>query len=201
MSNLPLLRIIPTVGDALPKRHNRLTKIIGRFLLRRTKWQFQGEFPNQSKLVIIGGPHTSNWDFVLAILVLWAIDLDVAIMGKKELFKPIIGSILRWLGTFPVDRQSPVGAIDQVVEQFEQHDKFMLGLAPEGTRKKVTRWKTGFYRIALKANVPIFPITVNFKKRIIYFNPILIPTGDMASEIALLRTYFDAGHGHHAKLG
>lgn len=201
MSNPPLPRIIPTIGDAPPKRHNPVAKVIGRFLLRCTNWRFEGDFPNESKLVIIGGPHTSNWDFILAIVVLWAIDIDVAIMGKKEAFTPIVGPIIRWVGTFPIDRQSPVGITDQVAERFEQHEKFLLGLAPEGTRKKVTRWKTGFYRIAMKANVPILPITVNFKKRTIYFNPVLIPTGDMDTEIALLRTYFDAGRGRYEELG
>ena len=191
----------PTTGDQPPKRNNRLAQIIGRFCLRITGWKFVGDVPNLPHFIIIGGPHTSNWDFILAIAILWTVDLDVSIMGKKEAFWPPLGWIMRWLGTFPVDRQAPVGVIDQVAAKFDTHEKFVLGIAPEGTRKKVTRWKTGFYRIAMAANVPIFPITVNFRERTIFFNPILVATGDMDNEIALLRTYFDAGRGRHADLG
>lgn len=191
----------PVTGDRPPKRNNRVAQVIGRFLLRITGWKFEGELPNLPKFIIIGGPHTSNWDFIVAIAILWTIDLNVDIMGKKEAFYPPLGWILRWLGTFPVDRQSPVGVIDQVVERFERQEKFVLGIAPEGTRKKVPRWKTGFYRIAQKAEVPIFPITVHFRERRVCFNPILYPTGDMENEIALLRSYFDAGRGRHAHLG
>ncbi|MGB1251060.1 MAG: 1-acyl-sn-glycerol-3-phosphate acyltransferase [Candidatus Promineifilaceae bacterium] len=191
----------PTTGEHPPKRNNRLARFIGRFLLRTLGWRFEGQLPNLPKFVIIGGPHTSNWDFILAIIILWIIDLDVAIMGKKEAFRFPMGPVMRWLGTFPVNRQSPVGVIDQVAAEFDEHEQFVLGLSPEGTRKKVTRWKTGFYRIAMKANVPIFPITANFSQRTIYFNPLLMPSGDMENEIALLRTYFDAGRGHNANLG
>ena len=175
---------------------------IARFLLRLIGFELFIDTENfPKKCVIIVVPHTSNWDFPIGILTRNAAGLMMHYVGKKSLFRPPFGFIFRWLGGYPIDRSKRTNTTQAIIDIYAREEEFRLTIAPEGTRKKVKRWKTGFYRIAMLAQVPIFTISVHYMERCIYFKPVLHPTGDMESEIALLRSYFDAGRGRNAELG
>ena len=129
----------PTLGEANPAKGNRLSRGLGKAVLKILRWDIEGELPNLPKFVLIGAPHTSNWDFVLAIATLMALGLDARWLGKDTLFRPPFGPLMRLLGGFPVDRSARHGLVAQTIDAFAQRDRFVVGVAPEGTRKRVQR--------------------------------------------------------------
>jgi 1-acyl-sn-glycerol-3-phosphate acyltransferase len=142
-------------------------KLFSRFILFTVfRWKIVGEFPkNLKKYVIIAAPHTHWLDFPLGILVKWAEGAPINYIGKASLFKPPFGFIFKWLGGAPVNRSESTNKVQAIVNVFNAKEKFILALSPEGTRKKVDKWKTGFYYIAKGANVPIVMATLNFKDK------------------------------------
>ncbi len=185
------------IPDSLPRRGNFLTRAIGRLMLRLGGWHLTGEFPDTPKFVVAGAPHTSNWDGVWAIAVFLATGLDFHWMAKKELFANPLGGFFRWLGGVPVDRQSPQGIVDQIVDEFRRRDAFLLVITPEGTRKRVERWKTGFYRIAQAADVPIVLGFADYPKRVLGVGPTIKPGGDMERDIAAMQAFYATITGRH----
>jgi hypothetical protein len=135
--------------------------------LRMSGWSLRGSFPYElKKAVIIVGPHTSSWDFVIGLAFRSQLRLYHAkFLGKAELFKGPFGFLFRRLGGYPVERSESHNLVDQVAALFQSHQKFMLALSPEGTRKKVERLKTGFYHIARKAYVPILMVGFDFSTK------------------------------------
>ena len=125
-----------------------------------TKWMHwtmkEDQLPPEPKLILLGVPHSSIWDFIVAWLFYRALDGKPRVMIKKEFFFWPLGSLLRSVGAIPVDRKNPVGITRQVIEAMEKSDQFALCIAPEGTRKPVKRWKTGFHTIAKAAGVPVY---------------------------------------------
>lgn len=125
-----------------------------------------GKFPdNIDKYIIIAAPHTHWLDFPLGIAVKWAEGVPANYIGKASLFKPPFGFIFRWLGGAPVDRSKSTNKVEAIINIFNSRKRFILGLSPEGTRKKVDQWKTGFYYIAKGAKVPIVMATLDFKRK------------------------------------
>ncbi len=186
------------IPDSLPRRGNRLTRAVGRLLLRLGGWRLTGEFPDAPKFVVAAAPHTSNWDGLWAIALFLATGVDFHWMAKKELFAlPLLGRLFRWLGGVPVDRQAPRGLVEQVVDQFREREAFLLVITPEGTRRRVERWKTGFYRIAHAAQVPIVLGFVDYPRRLLGIGPTFVPTGEMDREIAAMRAFFAQMTGRH----
>ncbi|MBX3001074.1 MAG: lysophospholipid acyltransferase family protein [Caldilineaceae bacterium] len=177
-------------GDAIPRRGNWFSRTVGSGLLWLAGWKPAGQLPNLSKFIVVAAPHTSNWDGVLAVLVLWAAGLNIHWMVKREVLDNPFSGILRWLGAIPVDRQSPVGLVDQIVERFTSREKFIVVITPEGTRKRVEKWKTGFYRIAMGANVPIVLAYADYPKRTVGIGPTLIPTGNLDADLARMMDFF-----------
>ena len=114
-----------------------------------------GEFPDVPKAVLIGAPHSSNWDGVWGFAALLAMGLDLRILGKKELFRWPLGPVMRFLGIIPIDRSAPGGFVAQSIETMKQAHALWIGIAPEGTRKRVEKWKTGFWKLAHDAGVPV----------------------------------------------
>ena len=125
------------------------------WMLERLGWSMRGQWPDLNKVVLIAAPHTSAWDVVIGLLVLQASGLQITFMGKQEAFKWPLGVILRRYGGMPVNRKAPGGVIEQVVEKINASEHMWFALAPEGTRKQVKEWKTGFWKIAKQANVPV----------------------------------------------
>ncbi len=162
-------------------------------------WKVTGELPNVDKYVLIAAPHTSNWDLPLGLLARCVKKMDIRFLAKKELFFFPLSSILRSLGGTPVDRSQKMHMVDQIAAIFDQHEKFILGLAPEGTRSPVKRWKFGFYHIAVKANVPIFLVGFDYQKKEVQLHELFYPTGDLKADYDHFRQYYLTVRGYRAK--
>lgn len=178
--------------ESLPRRGNAISRWLGRAVLRLGGWRYQVEFPDIPKFVVAGAPHTSNWDAVWAIAFILATGLEIHFMAKAEAFPAWSGWLLRAVGGDPVDRRSPEGLVGQMVREFRDRDKFILVVAPEGTRKKVDRWKSGFYRIAQAAQAPIVLAYLDYPKRIVGVGPAFETTGDMDADIAAMRAHLES---------
>ncbi len=176
-----------------------MSKAIGSFLLFRVfGWKIVGDPPpNVKKYVIIGGPHTSNFDFVLAILILWVKQIKVMILGKKELFKPMTGWIFRALNVVPVDRKGSGNQVEAIAKTFDNYEEFVIGLSPEGTRKKVEKFRSGFYYIAKLANVPIVMIGADYEKKQITFAKPYYLTDDKTADFKHFYAFFSENKGKY----
>ncbi len=187
--------------DQLPAQMPRLRdgwqRKACRTVLRLCGWSLAGEFPDVPKLVLIAAPHSSWWDGVWGLLIKVAIGADVHFMGKRELFFWPLGSLLRRLGGMAIDRGSAQGVVGQMIDQFRQREKLWLGIAPEGTRKPVQRWKSGFWRIAHEAGVPIFPVAFHYPDKTIRLGPLFDTSADMEADLARLRSFYAPFRGKH----
>lgn len=183
------------LGEQLPRRGGKLLPAIGRFPLKLTGWKVEGDIPNLPQMVVIAAPHTSNWDFVVGMAVVLCLDLRLYWLGKHTLFRGLLAPLMYWLGGIPINRRASSGAVNQVVAEFQKRQKFFLAIAPEGTRKRVTEWKTGFYHIALQAEVDILPVTINYQRKAIQLRPPFTPTGDIEADLPLLKSYFSPEMG------
>ena len=168
-----------------------------RALLRLGGWRMVGAFPDLEKVVLIGAPHSSNWDGIWGYLAKFALGLDIHIFAKRELFWWPLGPLLRRLGVIPVDRSATRGLIEQVLLRFEQNDRFWLGIAPEGTRKPVERWKPGFWKIAKAADVPVLPAYFHYPDKIIGIGDVFHLTDDMDADIARIRAWYAPWQGKY----
>lgn len=192
---------IPVLGNQIPKRGTWLTKTIGRLILTIFGWRFAGPLPDKAKFIAIGAPHTSNWDYPLAAMAIWALGVDVTIMAKHTMFRKPYGWFFRWLGLIPINRTARHGVVEQLTAEFGIRDKLLLGLAPEGTRSKVKRWKTGFYHIAVGAGVPILPVALDFGRKTIRFHELLFPTGNLEEDLKKLKNLYKDATGKNPELG
>lgn len=155
-----------------------------KYYLRRNKWQIIGSYPyHLPKLVVAVAPHTSAWDFIMGLAVRSVLKLNhVRFLGKQELFKPPFGFFFRWLGGTPVDRFSKRNMVEQVVDRFNEAERFTIVLSPEGTRKKVDRLRSGFYHIALGAGAAIQMVGFDFANRKIILAEPFYPTGNFEAD-------------------
>ncbi len=172
-------------------------------IFKLTGWKTEGEFPHHLKKYIIAvAPHTSNWDFVFGIMTRSIMKIQTAkFLGKDNLFKPPFGWFFRAVGGYPVNRFKNSDMVQQVVDIFNDHEKFILGLAPEGTRKKIEKLRTGFYYIAKKANVPIVPCGFDYAKKIIIVGVPFYPTDNFKSDIDSLLKFYQSITGKNPSLG
>ena len=168
-----------------------------RGVLRLCGWSLVGDFPDVPKLVLIAAPHSSWWDGVWGLLMKAAIGADVHFMAKQELFRGPLGALLVKLGGMPINRGSAQGVVEQMIDQFRQRERLWLGIAPEGTRRHVPRWKSGFWRIAHDVGVPVFPVAFNYPDKTIRLGPLLDTTGDMAADMERLRRFYAPFRGKH----
>ncbi len=167
-------------------------KFISKFIFSTIfGWKIVGEFPKElKKYILIGAPHTSWHDFVLGMLVRSIAQEKINFIGKDTLFKPPFGFVFRWLGGTPVDRSKSNNLVDAIVQTFERNNEFRLALSPEGTRKKVKKWKTGFYYIAKGANVPIVMFTLDFgRKQVALSTPFYI-TDNMEKDFIFIHNFY-----------
>ncbi len=159
-------------------------------LLKTAGWRIEGELPKLPKFVVIGAPHTSNWDFPVAMLALFAFKLKASWMGKDTLFKGFLKPFFFWLGGIPVDRSKSNNIVRRSVQVFNANPKFVMLIPPSGTRSKTVSWKTGFYYIALGANVPIVLGYADFKRKICGIGPVFYPTGDPEADIKKIQNFY-----------
>jgi len=182
---------VPVISTNIARRGNAFMRWMMIGLMRLTGWRFTGaDFPDISKFVLIVAPHTSNWDFPVGIMAMYALGIRGTFLGKDTLFKFPLGVLMRFLGGFPVDRSARSDVVTQTVELVERSERIIVVLSPEGTRKLTPRWRSGFYWIAQKSGIPILPIAFDFSRRAIHVHPVFEPTGDQEADIAELRKLF-----------
>jgi len=180
-----------SVTDAdYPRRGSRLARGLAGRLLALGGWRVEGELPPIPKFVIIVAPHTTNWDFLLGVLAMFITDLRASWLGKHTIFFFPVAPLLRWLGGEPIDRTATHGTVEQAIERFRNRPQWVLALSPEGTRRRVERWKTGFYRIAVGAGVPIVPCSIDYRTRVFGIGAPVWPDQDEAAGVAKLRSLF-----------
>jgi 1-acyl-sn-glycerol-3-phosphate acyltransferase len=183
--------VLPKVDSLVPRLPHSFIQVIAGKLLSLMKWQVNGEIPNNKKFILAVAPHTSNWDFIIAVLVMLTLRLKVTFLGKNSIFIGPFGRILRKLGGLPVERSCPNGVVGQLVYAFEHTDSMVLGLAPEGTRSKTSQWKTGFLIIAQQANIPVVPVSLDFAKKQVSFLPARIIGDNITQELSLFKQQFN----------
>lgn len=135
-------------------------------------------------------PHTSNWDFFLGVAVLFSLRIKIRFLGKHSIFVPVIKQLLEFIGGMPVDRRSTHGIVNQVVDQFNENEKMILAVAPEGTRSKIFPWKTGFLAIAHKANAAVVLIGFDFKRKEVVIGPDFYSEGDFDADMHKVYSFF-----------
>lgn len=187
------------VGSSVPRRNYGLLRLLGRWILQRMDWRSEGLFPDQPKLIIAIAPHSSVWDFIIGAAFLYVLGLRVAFIAKHTLFRWPLGGFMRWLGGIPVNRAQPEDLTDDMAAAFGKREQLWLAITPEGTRTEGARFKSGFYRIARAAGVPILPVYFNYRRRVTGFLPLVQPGDDVAAGVEqvrqLLRQHGARRHG------
>jgi len=160
--------------------------------MRLTGWRVEGTLPDLPKFVLIGAPHTSNWDFVLFLGVIFTLRVEARYMAKAELFRFPIGWFFRYCGGYPVDRKKSTGLVGQMVEAINSEDKVILTIAPEGTRHYVSDWKRGFYHIAKGAGIPIVMVQVHGKQKTVrILEEPFHPTDDIEADMETIKGKYE----------
>lgn len=153
-------------------------------------WKTIGDFPKLNKCVVAVVPHTSWMDFFLGLLVRRVINQDINFIAKKSLFSSPIGWYFKWMGGAPIDRSKSNDTVTAIANIFNEKEVFRLALSPEGTRKKVEKWKTGFYYIAKAANVPIVLVAFDYGHKLVKFSEPLMPTENIEEDFKDFREFF-----------
>ncbi len=191
---------VPSVGEAVPRFGNRLTRSIGRLLLVVCRWRIEGRLPDASKFVIALAPHTSSWDFVTNMGTMIAMGFRSSWLIADAYDWWPLGYFIRRLGGIPIDRSVPHDLVSRMVRRFRESDAFILAIFPEGTRRRVREWKTGFWHIAAGAGVSIQLVAVDYEKRATLFGPLIEPSGDIEADMAKIRDYFRGVRGKRPDL-
>lgn len=160
------------------------------WILTLLGWRLDQRLPDTNKYLVIGAFHTSNWDLPLGLLGLWAMGLRPRWVGKHTLFWWPLGSLLRAVGGIPVDRRVHTGFIDRIAAAYENSERFVIVIAPEGTRSRTRYWKTGFYYIALAAKVPIAMAYIDYPNKQLGIGGVLIPSGDIDADMVVIRDFY-----------
>lgn len=164
-------------------------------VLRATGWTAVGEVPRTG--VLVGAPHTSNWDFVMMLLVMWRGGVTPRVLVKQELFVGPFGPLLRWLGGLPLDRDNPSGVVRELIREARSGRPFLLILAAEGTRTRGEYWKSGFWRIARSAKLPIALAFIDGPTRTTGFGPTITATDDVVADMDKVRAFYRDKRGIH----
>lgn len=164
-------------------------------------WRVTGNLPNEPKMMVALAPHTSNWDFVISMAAIMAIGIRVSYLMKKEAFIWPFSLVWQWLGGVPLNRKATADTVEQLAQTYREREKLWLAIAPEGTRQKVTYWRTGFLRIAHLAQVPVLIVGWDYQNKVMNADKLWHPTGDHEKDAAELRNYVGAKFvGKHSSL-
>lgn len=165
-------------------------RFLAMLYLKLGRWKIVGEKPDHCRYVLIGAPHTSNWDVPLGLAICFVLGIKPYWMGKKSLFRWPIGTFMRWTGGLPIDRSKANNVVAVSIQAFEQHESLTMLIPPEGTRKQVDCWKTGFYHIAHGAGVPIVMGFLDFKNKTGGIGPTIWTTGDIDVDMRALFNFY-----------
>jgi len=177
--------------------HNRLKIWLGKTWLKLNGWRLEGELPAARQFVMIGAPHTTNWDLAYMLAISYALGFKPFWLGKQSLFRGPMGPLMRWTGGVAIDRSKHANVVDQIVARFAQSPDFILAVSPEGTRGSISRWKTGFYHMALGAKVPIQLGFLDYKRKVGGLGLQLIPSGDIAKDFEIIRAFYTPISGRY----
>tara|TARA_B100001115_G_scaffold106350_1_gene78428 strand:+ start:981 stop:1577 length:597 start_codon:yes stop_codon:yes gene_type:complete len=183
------------IPERLRGKRSLLLRKIARFGINISGWTIKGMVPDEERIVIIAAPHTSNWDFVLAMLAIFGLNIKLRWLGKHSIFKPGFKNFFKWLGGIPVYRDNPSNLIDNVVKIVKREKSIVIAMTPEGTRKKVKRWKTGFLRIAKQTHSKILLISIDAPTKSIEIGKIFNPTGNSEDDLAFIQKYYSSFRG------
>lgn len=167
-----------------------ILKRIANSILKLSGWQVVGEIPDIDKAVYIAAPHTSNWDGFWLLVGKTVLGLEARFLAKHTLFWWPLGAILNRFGAIPIDRSRGAGVVQQLIDMFDDNERLNLALAPEGTRKWRQYWKSGFYRIALDADVPIVLCFIDYGGKKMGIGKTFMPSGDMEKDLKFLRDFY-----------
>jgi 1-acyl-sn-glycerol-3-phosphate acyltransferase len=165
-------------------------RLIGRLYLLLFGWRVAGALPPERHAVVIAAPHTSNWDLPFMLAVAWVLGVRPSWLGKRELFRPPFGWVLRQLGGVPVDRRAPQGLVGEAVARFAEVDELLLVIPPSGTRARGPHWRSGFYHVACGAEVPIVCSYLDYRARVGGIGLVLRPTGDLRADMDRIRAFY-----------
>lgn len=185
----------------MPQLRSHVGRRIARWFITLCGWKLVGEFPDVPRLVLIAAPHSSWWDGFWGLLLKIAIGADVSFMGKRELFVGPLGWVLRKLGGMPITRHTTQGVVEQMATRFHDQPKLWLGIAPEGTRKPVEKWRTGFWHIARAANVPILPVYFHYPERIIGVGSLFQTSDNIDADLQRLKEFYAPWQGKNRRVG
>lgn len=181
------------LSPSSPRKGNAVTRWIGDVGLKLMGWKVAGQMPDVPKLVLIGAPHTSNWDALAATFSMLSVGLHYTILVKKEWFFWPMGPIFRAVGGYPVDRgRNAAGMVEQLADMVKASEKIVLGFPPEGTRSKVGQYKTGYLRVAYATGVPVFLAAFDGKGKRVVLDKLFELSGDLDADNAAIKAYVDA---------
>jgi 1-acyl-sn-glycerol-3-phosphate acyltransferase len=177
----------PSTGN---KVAGRLARSLGAIFLFVFGWRVEGALPEGTKAVVIAAPHTSNWDMPFMLAVAYVLGIRPSWLGKRELFGWPFGGFMRFLGGLPVDRSARRNVVQQVVDLYAASDRLYVVIPPSATRSRAVHWKSGFYHIARGAGVPVMCTFLDYRRKVGGVGPVFHPTGDVAADMDVLRTFY-----------
>jgi 1-acyl-sn-glycerol-3-phosphate acyltransferase len=183
-------RHVLDIGPRVPRFGNPVAAAMADAVLRALGWRLDIHMPDLPKFVVIGVPHTSNWDFVVGIAAIIVMRVRVRWWVKHTAYRWPFRGLADWGGAIPVNRSAAHGVVDQTVAAFEREPTLVLGLTPEGTRGRVDHWKRGFYHVAVKADVPIVLGWFDYRRKVVGVGPVFWPTGDYAADTAKMLEFY-----------
>lgn len=178
---------------------SNVLRTVSRILLKILGWKVEGTLPETRKFVLIAAPHTSNWDAFYMIMVAFLYRVNLRWLGKHTLFKPPIGFLFRFAGGLPIDRSGSLGKVKQSVDIMNRSQAMVLAVPPEGSRKNVSYWKTGFYYIAAGASVPIVLGYLDYSRKRTGVGPAIVPTGDLEMDMGMISAFYGPMVGKHPR--
>ena len=187
MTRPPIVEPLPPNA---PQRYPRIVRWLAKQWLRLLGWRLVGHFPDLPKVLFLAAPHSSAWDALYGLLIKVAAGVDIRFMAKREAFWFPLGLLLRALGAIPIDRTKAHGVVGETVEGFRTNPNAWFLLAPEGTRKAVKKWKSGFWHIARKADVPVCCIYIHYPDKVFGIGEIFHMTDDMEADMARVRAWY-----------
>ena len=186
--------IVPNIYQA---KRSVILHLIAKTFLNFTGWKIIGKLPNEKRIVVVCAPHTSNWDFIFGMILVLAIDIKVKFLAKKSIFVPIFKILLNKLGGIPVDRDNPELLVQKIADYSKNNEGVLIAVTPEGTRKKVTKWKTGFLRIAKISDSIILPLGIDYPTKTFTLEKVFNPTGENEKDIIALKFILKNYIGRH----
>ncbi len=187
----PMTPFNDKIPPQAPRKGNEFSRGLGRFLLRLLGWRLEGELPNCPKLIAAALPHTSNWDFIIAMLTVLATGVRLSYLMKKEAFFWPLGGLFKWLGGVPIKRNQTQGIVEDLAAWLNQQEQAWVAITPEGTRQKVDKLKTGFMRLAWETNTPVMLIAWDYPNKRLVFEKIWSLTGDFDADCAAITQYIN----------